>query len=150
MIQAKKKWGWTKQEKPVDNKKKLIATLDRWFSKFIRLRDSDANGFCRCVTCPKILPWKEMDAGHFISREKIVTRYDEKNVHAQCPWCNRFKAGNQFEHGQAIDRIHGKGTAERLNTIGKIRGGKVDSFYLEKLIEGYKLEVKKKLREKCN
>jgi len=145
MIQPKKKWGWTKSEKPVDDKKKLIATLDRWFSKFIRLRDSDSNGYCRCVTCTKILPWKEMDAGHFVSREKIVTRWDEFNVHAQCPWCNRFKAGNQYEHGKAIDRMHGNGAADILNARGKARGGKIDSFYLQTLIEEYKIKVKKLL-----
>ena len=143
MMLPKKKWGWTKSEKPVDDKKKLIVTLDRWFSKFIRLRDSDSNGYCRCVTCPKILPWKEMDAGHFVSREKIVTRWDEFNVHAQCPQCNRFKAGNQYEHGKAIDRMHGNGAADILTARGKARGGKVDSFYLQTLIEEYKTKVKK-------
>ena len=147
MIQPKKKWGWTKPEKP-DSRKKLIATLDRWFSKFIRLRDSDRNGMCRCVTCGKPDHWKEMDAGHFISREKLPVRYDERNVHAQCKQCNRFKSGNQFEHGKAVDIIHGPGTADLLNSLGRVRGGKLDPYFLEIKIAEYKEKVKKYLRER--
>jgi len=142
MMFPKKKWGWSKTDKHSTDRKKLIAKLDRIFSKYIRLKYSDRNGYCRCVTCPKVAPWKEMDAGHFISREKMAVRFDERNVHPQCLHCNRFKAGNQYEHGKAVDRIHGKGTADLLSTIGRARGGKVDSYYIEKLIEEYKEKTK--------
>lgn len=148
MIQPKKKWGWAKSQTPKDDRKKLIATLDRWFSKFIRLRDSDSNGICRCITCGKPDHWKEVDAGHFVSREKMVVRYDERNVHAQCYQCNRFKSGNQFEHGKAIDRKYGPGTADTLVSFGKVRGGKMDSYFLELKIDEYKAKVKKLLAEK--
>lgn len=146
MIQPKKKWGWkTDNQKPRDDRKKLITILDRWFSKFIRLRDADRNGICRCITCGTPHHWKDIDCGHFVSREKSVTRYDERNCHAQCKVCNRFKSGNQFEHGKAIDRIHGLGTAELLNTLGKVRGAKIDSNWLEFKIAEYKNKVKKLL-----
>jgi hypothetical protein len=55
-----------------------------------------------------------MDAGHFISRNKRATKYNEQNVNAQCPRCNRFLSGRQYEHGLAIDRKWGAGTAEKL------------------------------------
>ena len=68
--------------------------LDKWFSVYIRLRDADDNGNCRCCSCTKEGFWKEMDAGHFIPRQNKSTRYHEKNVFAQCRKCNRFYNGN--------------------------------------------------------
>jgi hypothetical protein len=55
-----------------------------------------------------------MNAGHFVPRGRMGTRFDEKNVHIQCVYCNRFLEGQQFKHGQHIDWLYGKGTAERL------------------------------------
>lgn len=82
-----------------------------------------------------------MDAGHFISREKPATKYHEKNVNAQCKECNRFKAGNQYSHGIAIDKKFGNGTAEHLYTIGNARGSKIDKEWLKLKID----EFEKKL-----
>lgn len=122
--------------------KALVKSLDKVFSEFIRRRDSDANGICRCITCPRNGHWKTMDAGHFIQRDRISTRWDERNVNAQCTYDNRYRSGEQFAHGQAIDRIHGKGTAELLKQIGSIRRTKVDSGWLEIQIEIYKNKLK--------
>ena len=44
----------------------------------------------------------------------MATRWEEENAHAQCPSCNRFKSGKQFEHGLAVDKKHGPGTASKL------------------------------------
>ena len=156
MIQPKKKWGWKKPKveilygdgalTPFEKKKpfsKMVASLDRIFSKYIRLRDSDRNGICRCITCNRPFHWKDGDAGHFLTREKMATRWNEQNVHAQCIQCNRFKAGNQHEHGQRIDRLYGKGTAERLKAIGGARGTKVHYYWIEEEIKKYKQKVKK-------
>jgi hypothetical protein len=95
-------------------------TLWRWFSIYIRLRDCDKNGYCRCITTGKIDHWKNMDAGHFISRRHKATKYDERNVYAQSRGSNRFNQGEQFKFGLAIDKIHGKGTAELLLAKSKL------------------------------
>ncbi len=42
------------------------------------------------------------------------TRWDEQNVNAQGRGDNRFLSGKQYEHGHAIDRKHGAGTADKL------------------------------------
>ena len=61
-----------------------------------------------------------MDAGHFVTRENMGTRWEEENVNAQCPHCNRFKSGKQYEHGLAIDQKYKKaGTASLLVIKGK-------------------------------
>jgi len=89
------------------------------FSRFIRLRDSDEYGRAKCITCPAVKHYLEMDAGHFITRAKESTLFDERNVSCQCKGCNRFQGGKFFEHEQAIERKFGKGTVETL----KIKAG---------------------------
>lgn len=132
----KKKWLGQPSKK-----ENLEATLDKWFSKYIRLRDSDKNGICCCITCLRIFHWKEGDAGHFISRDRSATRYDERNVNAQCVPCNRFKSGLQYEHGLAIDKKYGPGTAQMLNILSKVHS-KLNDFYYKRQIEIYKKKVK--------
>ena len=84
------------------------AKADRYFSEYIRQRDMDKP----CITCGKHT--SEKDCGHFISRRFESVRMDEQNAHGQCIKCNRFEYGNQFEHGQQIDKIYGQGTAEKI------------------------------------
>jgi len=126
---------------------KLIASLDRIFSVYIRLRDADKDGMCRCITCGKPFPWKECDAGHFIPRDRKATRWDEKNVNAQCLRCNRFRSGEQYEHGLAIDRMYGTGTVDILKRLGSMRS-KISASWLEYQIEEYRKKVKE-LKELC-
>jgi len=122
----------------------MIKTLDRKlckiFSEYIRKRDSE-NGYCRCITCRSVRHWKEVDAGHFMNRDRKNTRFNEKNVNAQCISCNRFKSGLQYEHGQAIDKKHGKGTANDLTLKSKIPL-KMSAFHYKELIEKYKKKLK--------
>jgi len=108
-------------------------TVDRWFSKFIRLRDSslefgefDGRGSEMlagdCCTCGKIVRIWDLEngwnpsahCGHFIGRYFKSTRYDEQNCHLQCQKCNTFAEGKQFEHGLFIDKKYGAGTAEKI------------------------------------
>lgn len=68
-----------------------------------------------CITNPKIRKhWREVDCGHWISRAKESTRYDERNANGQSKQANRFQGGHFLEHGLAIDRKFGPGTREAL------------------------------------
>ena len=93
---------------------KLKAKLDKVFSQFVRLRDSDDEGFGRCITCSKSVFYKASDAGHFISRTYLATRFDPRNVNLQCKGCNGFRAGEQYKHGIAINAMYGDDTADKL------------------------------------
>lgn len=97
-------------QKAKDERAKAKARAWKWFSMFIRLRDSLADGYGKCITCPRSAHWSTMDAGHYITRAKEATLFDERNVHLQCKGCNRFQGGKFLEHGQAIDRKYGHGT----------------------------------------
>ena len=77
--------------------------IDKVFHEYIRRRDADNNtGYCNCITCQKRIHFTESDAGHFISRGKLSTRYDERNVYSQCRKCNRFEYGRQYEYSLAL------------------------------------------------
>jgi len=73
--------------------------IDKPFHEYIRRRDADNNsGYCKCVSCNKPIHFTESDAGHFIGRGALSTRWDEENVYAQCRKCNRFQYGRQYEY----------------------------------------------------
>ncbi len=128
-----------------------IASLDKIlcgiFSKYIRLRDS-TDGYFRCITCGKYCDTKYGgDAGHFITRDAKSTKFDEINCNAQCIQCNRFKSGKQYEHGLAIDKKYGEGTAEKLLIKSK-QLTKRDRFDYEYLIKEYRAKLKALENEK--
>ena len=95
------------------------AALDREFSRYIRLRDSDPTGWGTCITCRESVFWKDADAGHFVSRTITNTRWDPRNVNMQCKGCNMSPGGRQWEHGNAIDAKFGDGTAAELTAYSR-------------------------------
>ena len=95
-------------------KKLSKQKADKYFSKYIRLRDANDQGLVRCCTSGKWIHWKQSDAGHYISRRFEATRYDERNCHAQSRQENRFYNGNQLQHQKYIEERYGEGTAEEL------------------------------------
>lgn len=112
------------------------------FSEYIRLRDADENGYCICATSGEYVHWKECDAGHFISRRYLATKFDERNVHAQRRFDNRFSAGNQYAFGKFIDKKYGPGTADLLLLKSK-QVKKLSKFEIDELTKYYKAEVEK-------
>ena len=121
---------------------KLKKKLDKVFSEYIRRRNADHLGFITCFTCGVKRHWKDrMQAGHFMTRAKMATRYCEYNVQNQCVSCNIYKNGMQYKFGVYLDEIFGKGTAEeieiRSNTIIKLN--RVD---YEEAIERYKQKIR--------
>lgn len=82
-----------------------LKKLDKVFGEFIRRRDADENGMVRCCTCPTVKHWKKMDAGHFVPRKHLSTRWDIENCHPQCEPCNRFHRGRPLVYrGYLKDR----------------------------------------------
>ena len=77
-----------KVKKPIENKKKHTEELDKVFSFFIRLRDSRPDGRCQCISCGKIVPFAEIQAGHYRSRGNMSTRWNPDNVNGECVVCN--------------------------------------------------------------
>ena len=110
-------------KKPADKATKPKAVRDRgywkrqadkYFSEFIRLRDSDEFGIATCITSGRRGHWRTMDCGHYLSRAKESTRYAERNCHAQTKQTNRFQGGHFMEHGFRIEEKYGRGTVHAL------------------------------------
>lgn len=103
-----------KREKKKESISALTKELDRIFSLFIRLRDSNSEGMGKCITCDKVGHYKEMHCGHFRSRKYLSTRWNPVNCNLQCPTCNLYNNGEEFIHGVNIDKKFGKGTAMEM------------------------------------
>lgn len=133
---------FAKPSKTTGDLKRLTARLDKLFSEYIRRRDADCNGMVKCVTCGRLLHWKEGDCGHYVPRDRRAVRWTKTNAHFQCPYCNRFRNGEQSLHGMYIDRRYGKGTAQQLQDISRVRGCKIDQGWIILMIEDMKKELK--------
>ena len=88
--------------------KGLVAKLDKIFARYIRLHNSDENGYCHCCTCNAIISWDRCDNGHYVNRIKYATRWDEKNCHPQCRNCNRFDEGRKDDYRDFIENKYDK------------------------------------------
>lgn len=108
------------------------------FSKWIRLRDTNETGFCKCCTCGTVKHWKEMHAGHFVKSGHSAVKFDEHNVHAQCPSCNTFKGGMQDEYSRFIIETYGIEEFNRLLDSKKIAYFKRTRQDYEDIVEKYK------------
>ena len=119
--------------------------IDKPFHEYIRRRDADNNtGYCKCISCGKKVHFTETDAGHFIGRQHLITRYDERNVHAQCRKCNRFEYGRQYEYSIAL----GSDLADEL--LQKSRGVlKLTDPEWQEIFETYKTKLQE-LKNKQN
>jgi hypothetical protein len=125
---------------------KLKKELDKEFSIFIRTRDLDESGRATCFTCGVKKPWKQMHAGHFQSRSKLKTRFNPVNVQVQCPKCNLWSQGEQYQFGINLDKRYGEGTADNLRVESEKRGSISQAEYKE-LIAHYKEAAKNNLEE---
>jgi hypothetical protein len=95
------------------NRTQLVKKLDAVFSQWIRQRGSK-DGMNVCFTCGRTQSIAKLQAGHFQSRGKFSTRWDERNVQAQCVGCNLYNQGQQFIFGKRLDQEYGSGTSEYI------------------------------------
>lgn len=109
------------------------------FSKFIRQRDTGVFGDCECCTCGKLKHWKEMQAGHFVSRIYESTLFDEMNVFSQCAGCNMPpNNGKPIEFARFLDTRFGAGTSESIRA--KAHRRRMDRNELEIIIKKYEVK----------
>lgn len=116
---------------------KLKKKLDLVFGKFIRARDKDENGWAVCCTCNKPCRDGNVNAGHWISRGFLPTRYEETNVNAQCVNCNNWLGGRADDHERFIEKKHGKEEVERLRKLKLTENFKFTKDQYEELIIKY-------------
>ena len=128
-----------KKKSPRASAKEL---LDSVFSKWIRLKNADENGYCKCITCSVVLHWKEITNGHYVKRNVMGTRYVEENCGPQCWGCNakHLGDGRKDEHALHIMRKYGPEQLEKLNQA-KHRTTKFHTYDLTAMIAVYNREL---------
>jgi len=126
---------------------KLKKELDKWFSLFIRLRDADDLGFVKCFTSNRYYHYKNIHAGHFMSRKHLSTRWCDTNVQPQSIGDNLFGQGEQYKFSIALDSKYGEGTSEELELLARTIM-KVSRIDYEEKISYYKELVKKLKKDK--
>lgn len=122
-------------------RKQLVKDLDKVFSLYIRQRDTGAFGTFICCSCGKRKIFEQSDAGHFINRRWMATRWREDNVHGQCRSCNRFDEGNAVGYTMFMIDKYGRDHVEYLQGL-KNAGQKFTTTELELMIQDYKNRIK--------
>lgn len=77
----------------------LIKDLDKVFSKYIRKNAK------YCFTCGQTSA--TLQAGHYIPRRFMETRFDEMNVKPQCIYCNYTLEGNAISFREGLVHKYG-------------------------------------------
>lgn len=114
---------------------RLKKELDDVFSKYIRARDNYV-----CFTCGKQLTPQTSQAGHYISRTYLSTRWHEKNVNCQCYGCNIARKGNMSEYAYNLVKKYSINILEDLQVL-KNTPVKIPSSKLEEDIEYWKRKL---------
>jgi hypothetical protein len=108
----------TKKKSKTDLKK-LEDKLWDIFSLYIRLRDSDKDGICKCFTCNHRAHYTKMDCGHGIPRQHKATKFSEMNNHAQCKRCNGFEGGRREVYKEQMNKVYGHQTWDKMEIASK-------------------------------
>ena len=113
----KPKTAQIKKEKP-----QKVHSLSWWkkradgdFSRHIRQKYANSEGIVKCYTCPRRDHWKNLQNGHFVPRQYLSTRYDERNCRPQCYACNMLYGGQPSEYASNLIKEYGQGIIEELN-----------------------------------
>ena len=116
---------------------KKTATL---FQLRRRLECSDSNGIAECISCGRKHHYKEMDAGHLVSRRHLGTLLNSNNVNPQCRHCNKWLGGNYTEYRVRLVKKIGKDAVEWLeenrDNLGKVW---IRDLLIETYIESKKI-----------
>lgn len=123
------------------SRKDLKKKLDRVFSLYIRLRDSNSNGVVICPLC-----WKKMLRNspscqnmHFVKRDRMKYRYSERNCYAGCVGCNVYLNGNYPKYTLfMIKRYWLEKVEEMLNDKKPF---KIRDFEMEHMLQEYSIKA---------
>ena len=134
---AKRKKATVAQE--VEKAAKLLQ-------RYVRLKASDDNGYCTCVTCGKVDHYKAMQGGHFIPRGRTIFKLYEPNIQPQCPHCNCWgmkQAHYVLRYREWLVDYYGE---RRVKAMEKMAWRIAPKFDRQEVIE-FQKELKEKIRD---
>jgi hypothetical protein len=121
-----------------------VEKAAKLLQRYVRLKSSDDNGYCHCVTCGKQDHYTAMQGGHFYSRRHIVFKLFEENIHVQCPACNQW--GMKTTKIQEAYRIFMEDMygARRIRAMQRLAWRASPKFNREEVIQ-FQRELKEKI-----
>ena len=134
---AKRKKATVAQE--VEKAAKLLQ-------RYVRLKASDDNGYCTCVTCGKVDHYKAMQGGHFIPRTRTILKLCESNIWPQCPHCNCWgmkQAHYVLRYREWMVDYYGE---RRVKAMEKLAWRTAPKFNREEVIQ-FQRELKEKIKD---
>lgn len=137
----------TIKKKKAKTRSQLVKELDAVFSQYIRLSESDINGYGDCVTCGERKFWKDAQACHFYSRRYYPTRWHEDNIKFGCYRCNVLLKGNYIEYTKYMLDSYSREFIDELETLAK-SGKKISTLEIREMITYYTAEVDRLKKEK--
>jgi hypothetical protein len=115
---------------------KLKKELDALYSKYIRNKYA-VNGRVKCYTCPKVGEVKEMQNGHFVPRQYLKTRWDDRNCRPQCYACNMLYNGQPSAFANNLKKEYGENIIAELER-DRMKPVKLEVWWYEEQIAHYK------------
>ena len=117
-------------------KKKTTSQLKKLLHKkisiYVRKKFSNKDGSVNCYTCgQRKTSYKEIQCGHFISRQYLATRFDEDNCRPQCAGCNIWGGGKPLDFEEKLKKEIG---ARKVEVMKMKRHEIIKDYpYLEKI-----------------
>lgn len=100
----------------------------------IRIRDSDSNGYCQCISCSYTGYYirDKIQAGHFFQARNFKgVRWNFDNIHAQCQKCNGALQGNIYNYYIKLKDKVGQDTIDDIHKRSSDNNFKESIEYLE-------------------
>ena len=119
-----------KPKKRAKTQAQLKKDLDAIFSKYIRAKYPK-----ECYTCRKTEV--TLQCGHFVSRQYLMTRWDENNTRPQCVGCNIFGNGKPLDFEERLKDDLGEDLVEEMKK-SRHQMMKVGIPWYKEQIEHYK------------
>ena len=102
------------------------------FSKYIRRKYADFEGYASCVTCGTRKKLEELHAGHFVQGRGNAVLFDERGVFPQCYVCNVRKHGSLLEYLDFMNRHYGEEAESVIADLRKL-GKQSKQFTIQEL-----------------
>lgn len=132
------------KRKPKPKLSTIVAKADAVTSLYIRQKHADSSGHLSCITCGKLLHWKDAHCAHYIERSAKATRWLEENLHPACPSCNVYrKEFHKREYTLVMIGLYGIGFIDELKQMGgKVLTNSKVRELAEEAIEDYGRRLK--------
>ena len=112
------------------------------FQKLRRVEEANDSGNVTCISCGKVMHWKEAQGGHYSTRMNRATELEHDNVWPQCSQCNGYLHGNPIDYRRRLVRRIGEDRVVRIENMAASNKG--DETSTEQLTDEDKVRAVQK------